>query len=124
MSGQTAAPRFLLLLESGDPGRLAEAAAMAAAAVSLGTDVTLVWLSGAVEALVSGRLEAEAGEPGSAARLFAEARETGRLRSLACSAAMVKNRTSAQRLREKVDEIVGWPTVVSLLRAAEKSFVW
>jgi predicted peroxiredoxin len=124
MSGETAAPRFLLLLESGDPRRLAEAAAMAAAAVSLGTDVTLVWLSGALEALVSGRLEAEAGEPGSAAHLLAEARETGRLRSLACSAAMVKNRISPERLREKVDEIVGWPTVISLLRAAERSFVW
>jgi predicted peroxiredoxin len=124
MSAEPAAPRWVLLLQSGDAGRLAEAAAMAAAAVSLGTDVTLVWLSGAVEALVSGRLEEEAGEPGSAAHLLAEARDTGRLRSLACSAAMVKNRTSPDRLREKVDEIVGWPTVMSLIRASERSFVW
>lgn len=122
-TGAPASP-FLLLLQSGDPARLAEAAAMAAAAVSLGTDVTIVWLSGAVEALVSGDLDAEADEPGSAAHLLAEARATGRLRLLACSAAMAKSRTSPERLREKVDEIVGWPTVVSLIRASGRSFVW
>jgi len=124
MSGSAAAPRRVLLLQSGEAAGLAEAAAMAATAVSLGTDVTLVWLSGAMEALMSGRLEAEAGDPGSAGHLFAEARETGRVRFLACSAAMVKSRTPPERLREKVDEIVGWPTVVSLVRASEQSFVW
>ena len=118
------APRFVLLLQTGDPDRLAEAAAMAASAVTLGTDVTLVWLSGAAEALSSGRLEAEADEPGSAGNLLAEARESGRLRSLACSAALARNRRSQESLRDKVDEIVGWPTVVGLLKAAEKSFVW
>jgi predicted peroxiredoxin len=124
MSGEAPARRWVLLLQSGDSGRLAEAAAMAAAAVSLGTDVTLVWLSGAVDLLVSGRLEAESGEPGSAAHLFAEARETGRVRLLACSAAMVKSRTPPERLRERVDEIVGWPTVISLIRSSERSFLW
>ena len=124
MSGGAAASRWVLLLQSGDTGRLAEAAAMAAGAVSLGTDVTLVWLSGALEALVSGRLETEAGEPGSAAHLLTGARETGRVRFLACSAAMAKSRTPPERLREKVDEIVGWPTIISLIRASERSFVW
>jgi peroxiredoxin family protein len=115
--------RWVLVLESGDPDRLAEAAAMAASAASLGTDVTVVWLAGALRALLSGFLEAKQ-EPASAARLLAEARDTGRVRLLACSAAMVRCGASPERVRENVDEIVGWPTVVSLLRSAERSFVW
>jgi predicted peroxiredoxin len=124
MSAGAAAPRWVLLLASGEPARLSEAAAMTAAAASLGIDVTLVWLSDALDSLITGRLEAAAQEPGSAARLFAEAREAGKVRSFACSAAMVKSRVSPERVREKVDEIVGWPTVISAIRAAERSFVW
>lgn len=121
MTGE-AGPGWVLLLTSGDPRRLADAAAMSAAAASLGGEVTVVWLSEALDALVSGRLESD--EPGSAPALFAEAAETGRLRRLACSAAMVRSRVPAEKLREIVDEIVGWPTVISLIRASERSFVW
>jgi len=116
--------RWVLLLTSGDPHRLSEAAAMAASAASLGTDVTLVWLSGALEALVSGRLDDEPGEPGTASRLLAEARDTGRLHAMACSAAVVESGATPEALRASVDDIVGWPTIVALLRNAEKSFVW
>jgi predicted peroxiredoxin len=124
MSAGAPAPRWVLLLASGEPARLSEAAAMTASAVSLGIDVTLVWLSDALDSLVSGRLEAAAEEPGSAARLFAEAREAGRVRSFACSAAMVRSKVSPSRVREMVDEIVGWPTVISAIKTAERSFVW
>ena len=124
MTAGAAGARWVLLLESGDPRRLCEAAAMAATAASLGTDVTLVWLAGGLQALVSGRLDTEPAEPRCAADLFAEARDTGRVRSLACSAAMVGSGVSPQTLRPSVDEIVGWPTIVSLLRSAEKSFIW
>jgi predicted peroxiredoxin len=120
----TAASRWVLLLETDDAGRLSEAAAMAASAASLGTEVTLVWLSGALEALLSGRLDDEPGEPGRASRLLAEARETGRVHALACSAAVVESGAAPEALRGSVDEIVGWPTIVSLIRSAEKSFVW
>lgn len=115
---------WVLLLRSGEPGVLDEAAAMTAAAVSLGLAVTLVWLDGALEALVSGRFDADADEDGSAGPLLREARETGRVRYLACSAAAVRAKPGLERVREKVDQIVGWPTAVSLVRAAEKSFVW
>jgi predicted peroxiredoxin len=115
---------WVLLLQRGEPESLHEAAAMTAAAVSLGLEVTLVWLDGALDALVSGRLEEEAEEEVGAGRLFSEARQTGRVRYLACSAAAVRSKTGLERVREKVDEIVGWPTAVGLIRAAEKSFVW
>jgi len=124
MTAGAAGPRWVLLLESNEPGRLSEAAAMAASAASLGTNVTLVWLAGALEALVSGRLDDGADGSGTAARLFAEARETGRVQALACSAAVVGSGASPQALRDSVDEVVGWPTIVSLLKSAEKSFVW
>jgi predicted peroxiredoxin len=124
VTGGGAAPRWVLLLASGEPARLSEAAAMTAGAVSLGIDVTLVWLSDALDALVSGRLEAADDEPGGAARLLAEAREAGGVRSFACSAAMVRKGFPPERVREKVDEIVGWPTVISAVRAAERSFIW
>jgi predicted peroxiredoxin len=125
--GESAArePFWVLLLQRDAPDVLYEAAAMAAAAVSLGVGVTLVWFDAALEALVSGRLEEGDGEelPG-AWRLLSETRQTGRLRMLACSASMVSRKLSPEELRSKVDDIVGWPTAVSLIRRAERSFVW
>jgi len=99
---------------------------MAASAVSLDIDVTLVWLSGALDALLGGRLDgAEGGPgPGGAAALFEEARASGSVRALACSAAMARGRHSPERVRERVDDIVGWPTIVSAIRSAEKCVVW
>lgn len=115
---------WVLLLQRGDEDTLYEAAAMAASAVSLGLEVTLVWFDTALEALLSGRLEESEDETRNAARLLAEARESGRLRSLACSASLSRAGTTADRVRDRVDEIVGWPTAIALIRAAERSFVW
>jgi len=117
-------PLWVLLMQRGEPDVLYEAAAMTAAAVSLGLDVTLVWLDEALEALVTGRLEEEAEERAGAGRLLSEARESGHVRYLACSASMVRSKPGPDRVREKVDDVVGWPTAISLIRAAEKSFIW
>jgi predicted peroxiredoxin len=117
-------PFWVLLLQRGAEDVLYEAAAMTAAAVSLGIDVTLIWFDAALEALVSGRLAEEGEDLGSAGRLLAEARETGLVRNLACSASVVGRRLDREALGRRVDEIVGWPTAIALIRAAEKSFVW
>ena len=117
-------PFWVLLLQSGAEDVLYEAAAMTAAAVSLGIDVTLIWFDGALEALVSGRLAEEDEEAAGAGRLFAEARETGRVRHLACSASVVGRRLDRESLDRHVDDIVGWPTAIALIRSAERSFVW
>jgi predicted peroxiredoxin len=121
-----APPRLLwvLLVQRDAEDVLYEAAAMTAAAVSLGIDVTVIWFDAALEALVSGRLTEETGEPASAGRLLREARETGSVRFLACSASMVNRRLDRQKLAASVDEIVGWPTAISLIRSAERSFIW
>jgi predicted peroxiredoxin len=117
-------PFWVLLLQRDDPDVLYEASAMTAAAVSLGLGVTLVWFDRALEALVSGRLAPDAAEAGRAGQLFAEAREAGRVRMLACSASMVAGKGSPESVRECVDAVVGWPTTISLIRRAERSFVW
>ena len=117
-------PLWVLLLQRGAGDVLYEAAAMTAAAVSLGIDVTLIWFDAALEALVSGSLAEEDSDPASPGRMLFEARETGRVRFLACSASVVGRRLDRAALDRHVDDIVGWPTAIALIRAAERSFVW
>lgn len=127
-----ARPSWVLLLQRGSPDVLYEAAAMAAAAVSLGLDVTLVWFDAALERLAGGELDPggagdgdrEPGTLGAAARLFDEAQRSGRVRSLACSASMVSARSGPEAVRARVSDVVGWPTAISLIRSAERAFVW
>jgi hypothetical protein len=121
----TEAPRerWLVLLHRAEESTLYEAAAMAASATSVGIRVTLVWFDAALDALVSGSL-AETGDESTAAALLASARATGLLRSLACSASAVTREGGVAAARGAVDDVVGWPTVVSLIRAASRSFVW
>lgn len=122
-------PSWVLLLQRGSGDVLYEAAAMTAAAVSLGLAVTIVWFDGALQALSSGELDGEDGaiDPGTAAgagRLLSEARSTGHVRYLACSASLVAGRGGVASARERVDDVVGWPTAISLIRSAERAFVW
>lgn len=119
-----ARPFWVLLLQRGSEDVLYEAAAMTAAAVSLGIDVTLIWFDAALEALVSGRLSDEESDAGSAGFLFREAREAGSVRSLACSASTVNRRIDRDQISRSVDGVVGWPTAISLIRSAERSFIW
>jgi predicted peroxiredoxin len=122
MSGRSES--WVVLLQRGEPDALYEAAAMAASATSLSIAVTVVWFDAALEELVAGRLEEAGARPSSTAELFVAARETGLLRSLACSASAVNRRVEIEKVRESVDEIVGWPTVISLMRSSTRSFVW
>jgi len=115
---------WVVLLQRGEADALYEAAAMAASATSLGVSVTLVWFDAALEALVAGRIDEAADRGASPLSLLAAARETGRLRLLACSASAVNARAGVESVRSRVDEIVGWPTVVSLMRSATKALIW
>jgi len=119
----TARESWVVLLHRDEAGGLYEAAAMAAAASSLDVSVTLVWFDAALDALVSGKLE-DSEDGAGVAELLAGARETGRVRFLACSASAVRSEQGIGAVRDRVDDIVGWPTVVGLIRAASKAFVW
>lgn len=125
MTATTGAPResWVILLHRAEARSLREAAAMAASAASLDVSVTLVWFAAALDLLVSGEI-GDSEEEETAAGLFASARGTGRVRYLACSASAVDSEGGVEAVRRKVDEIVGWPTVVGLIRAASKAFVW
>jgi predicted peroxiredoxin len=126
MSGEagTARPLWVLLLQRDSPDTLYEAAAMTAGAVSLGLDVTLIWFDAALESLASGRLSEDDPDLGSVARLLRESRESGNVRHLACSASLVNRRLDRDAVSSRVDGLVGWPTAISLIRSAERSFVW
>lgn len=132
MSDAGSAARWVLLLQRGSEDVLYEAAAMTAAAVSLGIDVTLVWFDHALAALAAGRLDGatdpgESDRPGTfgaAGRLLREAREAGRVRFLACSASALAGAGGIAGARKRVDDVVGWPTAVALIRSAEHAFVW
>lgn len=115
---------WVVLLQRGEEDALYEAAAMSASATSLGIAVTLVWFDRALEALVAGRLEETGVRPASPSELLACARDTGRLRLLACSASAVGSRAGVEKTRRSVDDIVGWPTVIAMMRAATRTFVW
>ncbi len=122
-------PLWVLLLQRGTPDVLYEAAAMTAAAVSLGLEVTLVWFDAALDELSAGSLDegepsAEPGTFEAAGRLLSEARESGHVRMLGCSASAIAGRGGLDAARARVDDVVGWPTAISLIRAAEHSFVW
>ena len=122
-------PHWVLLLQRGSEDVLYEAAAMTGAAVSLGLDVTLVWFDHALAALAAGRLDGDdasdlPGTFGAAGRLFREAREAGHVRFLACSASALAGAGGVEAARRRVDDVVGWPTAIALIRSAEHAFVW
>jgi hypothetical protein len=125
MTAAAGIPResWVVLLHRGEERSLREAAAMAASAASLDVSVTVVWFAEALDRLVSGEIGDSEGED-TTAGLLASARGTGRVRYLACSASAVESEGGVPAVRGKVDEIVGWPTVVGLIRAASKAFVW
>jgi hypothetical protein len=120
----TAPGRWVVLVHRGDPAALYEIAAMTASATALGVEVFLVWFGAALDAFTAGLPEEPSPTGASAAALLAEAKESGRLRHLACSASAVSSRAGADGVRARVDDLVGWPTVVGLMRAAERAFVW
>lgn len=124
MSSEAGGGKWIVLVQRGEEDALYEAAAMTASATSLGVSVTLVWFDAALEALLSGRLEEAGSRPASVAELLAAARGTGRLRSLACSASAVNASVGIENVRAAVDEIVGWPTLISLMRSATRALVW
>ncbi len=125
----------LLLVLCHDPGwdRLYQACSAAATAAAAGREVVLVFYFQALAKLVEGRLdefslhprdpEAEARleervleigtRPPSA--LLEAARETGRVKLLACSASVHLVGLENEEVRRHVDEIIGWPTVMNLM---------
>jgi len=131
------AGRLLLLCHHGGWDRLYQAASAAAAAASMGQRVDMVFFFDALARLAQDRLddvtlsppdpEAEAAlvarAEGSGTRpvseLLAAARATGEARLWACSASLALTGVEEAAVRDRVDEVVGWPTVVRMLGEAD-----
>jgi peroxiredoxin family protein len=127
---------LLLLCHTGSWDRLYQAVSAAASAASVGDTVTLVFYFSALEKLTLGRLDEVTLEPQDPARearlrqrideigtpaldtMLDAARRTGRVRLLACSASVALMGLAQDDVRRAVDEIVGWPTVLSLMAGA------
>lgn len=135
------AQRLLLLCHHGGWDRLYQAASCAATAAATGWQVDVVFYFGALEKLMGGRLDEFTLEPRDPAReavlreradevgtrgpqrLFEVARATGLTKLFACSASLALLDAQAgdpERATEVVDAVVGWPTTVSLLAAADR----
>ncbi len=132
--------RLLLLCHDGGWDRLYQAASAAATAASTGWRVDLVFYFDALEKLLDGRLdeftlsagdaskarrlEEAADELGtrSPSRLLRAARAGGNARVLACSASLgLLGRDAAEVDPGIVDEVVGWPTTIALIGAADST---
>jgi peroxiredoxin family protein len=128
---------LLLLCHSAAWERLYQAFSAAASASSAGQEVVLVFYFGALTKLVEGKLDEYSGGlmEGAAQRLreraqeagttppsalLQTARRTGRARLLACSASVVLEGHERSEVAALVDDIVGWPTVNSIMARASQ----
>jgi peroxiredoxin family protein len=129
--------RLLLLCHHGDFEHLLQATSAAAAAASTGWQVDLVFYFGALARLMTGRLdqidetptdwsqspvdrldEAPVRPPSA---LLEAARATGTARVFACSASLRLLDPEFSRDQSAIDEVVGWPTVLELMSAADRT---
>ena len=122
--------RLVLLLHDGGWERLFQAASCAATASSTGWTVDVVlyfealrkWLDGRVDEVSGSTVSVEAVEerisrPPSA--LFELARAQGKTRILACTASLGLLGIDPSEAGDRVDELVGWPTVTALMERAQ-----
>lgn len=136
VTGPDAGRPLVLLCHAGGWDRLYQAASAAASAASVGRRVDMVFFFGALEKLLAGTLDEVTLEPVDldaqrqlteriaeqgtrpVSSLLEAARGTGLVRVFACSASLALVGRSPEEAAPKVDEIVGWPTIVRLLDAA------
>ncbi len=97
------------------PLRLAGSCALTAA--SLGDRVDVFLFGPALTAAIEAH-----GDPDHPASLLHQARATGSCRLLACSASLVAEKVDPARAEDRVDAIVGWPSVVEWSRGVVDRF--
>lgn len=122
--------KLLLLRHDGGWERDYQAASCAASAVSQEIDVDVVLFFGALRRWVledSDRFD-DAGREALAlaigsrpvSSIWADARSTGRLRLFACSASIALEELDVEQVSPRVDQILGWPTVIRLMGQADQ----
>lgn len=110
--------KLALLVGSGAPVRLEQAATMVASAVLLDWEVIVVWMGDALPLLVEGRLDEGARPESRPSALLAEARALGRVSYLACSADSRRLGRSRRELLGHVNDILAMTTILRRIQDA------
>jgi peroxiredoxin family protein len=129
--------RLLVLCHHGDFEHLLQATSAAAAATNGGWRVDLVFYFGALARLLTGRLDQVDDAPTDWSQnpadrldeapvrppsvLLEAARATDALRVFACSASLRLLDAEFSQDQSAIDEVVGWPTVLELMSAADRT---
>jgi predicted peroxiredoxin len=126
--------RLLLLCERGGYAPLHQAVSAGAAAVAQGMRVDLVLFHGALARVLDGQIDAigddlphaaearagqESGRTAQVGEMLESARASG-LRLFACSASVALQGREPADVAMEVDEVVGWPTILNWMSAADR----
>ena len=130
-------PRFVIFAHNATYDKLHQVATLGLTAAAMGKDVVVVLLFWTIKKLAQGQLDAvdfppEYDQQGrEVARLlqekkvpkisemFAEAKQVGQFRLVACSAGLEYMGVDADTVARNVDEVMGLPAILSLTAGAE-----
>jgi peroxiredoxin family protein len=130
-------PRFVLFVHGGTYDRLHQAATIALTAAAMGKEVYVFLMFWAIKKLAMGELdrvdfspayEAHADEVArmmtekkapKISEMFAEAKQVGSFKLIACSAGLEYMSVKYEDLAQKVDDVLGLPLILNLAADAE-----
>jgi peroxiredoxin family protein len=130
-------PRFVLFVHGGTYDKLHQAATIALTAAAMGKEVYVFLMFWAIKKLAMGELdrvdfspayEAHADEVArimtekkvpKISEMFAEAKQVGSFKLIACSAGLEYMSVKYENLAEKVDDVLGLPLILNLAADAE-----
>lgn len=130
-------PRFIIYAHNATYDKLHQVATLGLTAAAMGKDVTVVLLFWTIKKLAEGKINAVDFPPEYHAyheevtrllseskvpkisEMFAEARQVGKFRLVACSAGLEYMGVDADAVAKQVDEVMGLPAILSMAAGAE-----
>lgn len=126
------ADKVAIFLHAGEYDRVHQGLSIAATAAAAGRSVDVFFFWWALERLVEDRLDDpeqetlrdrfEARGTPTLRRLLSHLKESGHCRLYACSGSMDLLGVTAERLSSRVDQIVGWSTILSVTAGVTDRF--
>ncbi|TLY36156.1 MAG: hypothetical protein E6K60_08275 [Nitrospirae bacterium] len=132
-------PKFVIFLHGGTYDKLHQAATIGLTAAAMGKEVYVFLMFWAIKKLASGEIDtidfppayaAHAGEVARAmtekkapkiSEMFAEAKQVGSFKLIACSAGLEYMSVKYEDLASKVDDVLGLPLILNLAADAENT---
>ena len=130
-------PKFVLFAHNATYDKLHQVATIGLTAAAMGKDVIVVLLFWTIKKLADGKIDEIDFPPEYAAsgkdvarllkerkvpkisEMFAEAKQIGRLRLVACSAGLEYMDVDGDAVSKQVDDVLGLPAIISLTAEAE-----